>query len=124
MMNKKRVSRCRRSRRGREKIKRLGYEKGIARLSVHRSLRQIYAQVIAPEGGKILAHANSLEKAITDASNGEESKSDIAKKVGKLLAERAKSAGVGSVACDRSGFMYHGRVAALVDSARESGLDV
>lgn len=124
MMNKKRISRYRRARRTREHIKRLGAETGIARLSVNRSLRHIYAQVIAPEGGKVLAYANSLEKAIRDASKGEETKSDLAKQVGKLLAQRAKEAGIEAVACDRSGFMYHGRVAALIESVRENGLVV
>jgi large subunit ribosomal protein L18 len=123
-MNKKRISRYRRARRTREKIKRLGYEKGIARLTVNRSLQHIYAQVLAPEGGKVLACANSLEKAIRDAAKGDETKSDTAKNVGKLLAERAKSAGVKAVACDRSGFMYHGRVAALIQSIRENDIQV
>lgn len=123
-MNKKIASRYRRSRRTREHIKRLGAETGIARLSVNRSLRHIYVQVIAPEGGKILAHANSLEKAVRDAANHEDSKTDVAKKVGQLLAQRAKEAGVEAVACDRSGFMYHGRIAALIESVRENGLVV
>jgi large subunit ribosomal protein L18 len=123
-MNKKLISRQRRARRTREHIKRLGYEKGIARLSVNRSLQHIYAQVIAPQGGKILACANSLEKAIREGANAKESKSDIAKQVGRLLAQRAKEAGVEAVACDRSGFMYHGRVAALIESVRENGLQV
>lgn len=123
-MNKKRISRYRRARRTREHIKRLGHEKGIARLSVNRSLRHIYAQVIAPEGGKILAYANSLEKAVQEALKGEETKSDLSRQVGKLLAQRAKEAGVEAVACDRSGFMYHGRVAALIESVRENGLVV
>lgn len=123
-MNKKRISRYRRARRTREHIKRLGCEKGVARLSVHRSLQHIYAQVIAPMGGKILAHANSLEKGIRDLSGSEDTKSDVAKHVGKLLAERAKAAGIAAAACDRSGFMYHGRVAALIDAARENGLNV
>lgn len=123
-MNKKRTSRIRRARRTREHIKRLGHENGIARLSVNRSLRHIYAQIIAPTGGKILAHANSLEVAIRDASQGGETKSDLSKQVGKLLAQRAKEAGVEAVACDRSGFMYHGRVAALIESVRENGVAV
>jgi large subunit ribosomal protein L18 len=123
-MNKKRDARVRRSRRTREHIKRLGIETGIARLCVNRSARHIYAQVIAPEGGKILAHACSLEKAIKDGAKGEESKTDLAIQVGKLLAERAKEAGVNAVASDRSGYMYHGRVAALIQSARDNGLVV
>lgn len=123
-MNKKRISRLRRAQRTRKKIIRLGYETGIARLSVHRSSQHIYAQILAPEGGKVLAHANSLEKAIRDGAKGQETKSETAKQVGKLLAQRAKEAGVEAVACDRSGFMYHGRVAALIGSVRENGLQV
>lgn len=123
-MNKKRISRYRRARRSREHIKRLGVEKGTARLSINRSLQHIYAQVIAPEGGKVLAYANSVEKTIQDLSKGEGTKSEVAKQVGKLLAERAKAAGIDAIACDRSGFMYHGRVAALINAARENGLNV
>jgi large subunit ribosomal protein L18 len=123
-MNKKRISRFKRARRTREHIKRLGRETGIARLCVNRSARHIYVQVIAPEGGKILAHASSLEKAIKDATKGEETKTDLAKQVGKLIAERAKQAGVNAVASERSGYRYHGRVAALVQSARDHGLVV
>lgn len=123
-MNKKRNSRHKRASRTRQHIKRLGAETGIARLCVNRSARHIYAQVIAPEGGKILAYASSLEKAIKDAVSGESTKTDLAKQVGKLVAERAKQAGISSVASERSGYKYHGRVAALVQSAREHGLVV
>lgn len=123
-MNKKRTSRFRRARRTREHIKRLGYEKGIARLCVNRSARHIYAQVIAPEGGKILAYACSLEVAIKDAAQGKETKTSLATEVGKLLAQRAKEAGIDAVASDRSGYKYHGRVAALIQSARDNGLVV
>ncbi|MBN9288533.1 MAG: 50S ribosomal protein L18 [Gammaproteobacteria bacterium 39-13] len=122
-MNKKRSSRFKRAQRTREHIKRLGREKGIARLCINRSAQHIYVQVIAPEGGKILAQASSLEKAVKDASD-ESTKTDKAKQVGKLIAERAKQAGIDSVASERSGYRYHGRVAALVQSAREHGLVV
>lgn len=123
-MNKKHISRNRRSRRTREHIKRLGYEKGIARLTVNRSLQHIYVQILAPQGGKVLAYANSVEKAVRDGASGQENKSETAKQVGKLLAQRAKEAGIEAVACDRSGFMYHGRIAALIESVRENGLQV
>lgn len=123
-MNKKRIARIRRSRRTREHIKRLGAEKGTVRLCIGRSARHIYAQLIAPEGGKILASASSLEKAVKDAAKGEETKTDFAKQVGKLLAERAKEAGIEAAASDRSGFKFHGRVAALIQSANEHGLTV
>lgn len=116
-------SRVRRSKRSREKIKILGIETGIARLCIHRSLNHIYAQVIAPVGGKILAQASSLE--LRKKSEAEKNKkADVAKLVGKLIAERAKKAGVSRAVCDRSGFKYHGRVAALVNAAREDGLTV
>lgn len=123
-MNKKRNARFRRARRTREHIKRLGHEKGIARLCINRSARHIYAQIIAPLGGQILACASSLEKAFRDSASGEETKVEMAKQVGRLIAERAKAAGINSVASERSGYKYHGRVAALVDSAREHGLVV
>ncbi|MBS0287379.1 MAG: 50S ribosomal protein L18 [Proteobacteria bacterium] len=123
-MNKKRNSRFKRASRTRAHIKRLGVETGIARLCVNRSARHIYVQVIAPEGGKILACASSLEKASQDAKNAEHTKTDLAKHVGKLIAERAKQAGISAVASERSGYKYHGRVAALIQSAREHGLVV
>jgi large subunit ribosomal protein L18 len=121
-MNIKRTSRQRRSRRTREHIKRLGVEKSIARLCVIRSARHVLAQVIAPVGGKILAHASSLEKSIKGAAA--QTKTDLAKEVGKLLAQRAKEAGIAAVASDRSGYRYHGRIAALIQSARDNGLVV
>lgn len=123
-MNKKRSSRFKRARRTREHIKRLGRENGIARLCVNRSSQHIYVQVIAPEGGKILACASSLEKAVKDAVGNEVTKTDMAKHVGKVIAERAKEAGISAVASERSGYRYHGRVAALIQSARENGLVV
>lgn len=121
-MNKKRIARFRRSRRTRERIKRLGHEKGTARFCVNRSANHIYVQLIAPQGGKILASASSLEKAVQADVEGKLTKIDLAKQVGKLIAQRAKAAGVNVAASDCSGFKYHGRVAALVESAREHGL--
>ncbi len=85
-----------------------------------RSLRHIYAQVIAPEGNKVLASASTLDKALRSGSTGN---TEAAAAVGKLIAERAQAAGVAKVAFDRSGFKYHGRVKALADAARESGLE-
>jgi large subunit ribosomal protein L18 len=90
------------------------------RLAVFRSLNQIYAQVIDDSTGRTLASASSLEKGMRD-SNG--SKSERAKVVGRLIAERAQAAGVKQVVLDRAGFRYHGRVRALADAAREAGLD-
>jgi large subunit ribosomal protein L18 len=94
---------------------------GRPRLSVFRSSKQIYAQVIDDERGTTLAAASSLEKDMRDKlkSGGN---LDAAKEVGRLIAERASAAGVTSVVFDRSGYLYHGRVKALADAAREGGL--
>ena len=120
-MNKQ-LARTRRLKKTREHIKKLGIEKGIARLTLHRSNQHIYAQVIAPVGGKVLAAASSLEKSVSGESK-DGGKVGVAKSVGKLIAERAKAAGIENVACDRSGFKYHGRIKALADAARENGLN-
>lgn len=94
----------------------------IVRLSVHRTPRHIYAQVIDPKG-IVLASASSVEKIIKEDSVMQSSKGklEIAKLVGKLVAERSKGK-VERIAFDRSGFNYHGRIKALADSAREFGL--
>lgn len=88
------------------------------RLSVYRSNKEIYAQIINDEDGKTIASASSLEK---DTSK-EGTKSDKAKAVGQKLAERAKEKGVEKIAFDRSGYLYHGRVKSLAEGAREAGL--
>ena len=95
---------------------------GRPRLSVFRSSKQIYAQVIDDERGTTLAAASSLEKDMRGKlkSGGNV---DAAKEVGRLIAERASAAGVTSVVFDRGGYLYHGRVKALADAAREGGLD-
>lgn len=90
------------------------------RLTVYRTPRHIYAQIIAPEGGRVLASASTLDK---DLRGGATGNVDAASKVGALIAERAKEAGVASVAFDRSGYKYHGRVKALAEAAREGGLE-
>ena len=90
------------------------------RLAVFRSLNHIYAQVIDDTSGSTLAAASSLESELRGA---EGTKSDDAKRVGTLVAERAKAAGVGKVVFDRAGFQYHGRVRSLAEAAREAGLD-
>ncbi|HET9843174.1 MAG TPA: 50S ribosomal protein L18 [Gammaproteobacteria bacterium] len=123
-MNSKTIKRFRRAKRSREHIKKLALEKGIARLSIYRSSSHIYAQILAPIGGKVLAHASSLEKDIKAEKNAEGGKIGVAQNVGKLIAKRAQEAGIERVACDRSGYRYHGRVAALVEAARETGLVV
>ncbi len=90
------------------------------RLAVFRSLNHIYAQVIDDTTGKTLAAASSLEKELRAAGAA---KTDEAKTVGRLVAERAKSAGVERVVFDRAGFRYHGRIKSLADAAREAGLE-
>src|SRR4051812_12203495 len=93
------------------------------RLSVFRSARHIYAQVIDDHAGKTLVQASTLDKAIRDAVKGKK-KADAAKEVGKAVAERAKKAGVAKVVFDRNGYRYHGRIAAVADGAREGGLEL
>ena len=90
------------------------------RLAVFRSLNHIYAQVIDDASGKTLASASSLEKELRTAG---QRKTDEAKTVGRLIAQRAKSAGVERVVFDRAGFRYHGRIKSLADAAREAGLE-
>ena len=92
---------------------------GRPRLSVHRSQQHIYAQVIDDAAGKTLAAASTLEKDFA----GTGATVAAAASIGKLLAERAKAAGVSKVVFDRGGFIFHGRVKALADAAREGGLE-
>ena len=113
----KKQSRIRRSRRARSKIALLGVD----RLCVHRTPRHTYAQVFSGATGKVVAAASTLSadvrKEVKYPGNV-----DAAAVVGRIIAEKAKAAGIESVAFDRSGFKYHGRVKALADSARENGL--
>ncbi len=90
------------------------------RLSVHRSGKHIYAQVIDDEAGATLASASTLEKGVRDTSGANIA---AATEVGKRVAEAAKAAGVTQVVFDRGGFLYHGRVKALAEAAREAGLE-
>ncbi|MEX1221037.1 MAG: 50S ribosomal protein L18 [Idiomarina sp.] len=113
----KKTARLRRATRARKKMQELGAN----RLVVNRTPRHIYAQLIAPNGSEVLASASTAEKAIRDQV-GKTGNVDAAKVVGKLIAERAIEKGLKQVAFDRSGFKYHGRVAALADAAREAGL--
>lgn len=115
-MSTKRDARLRRARRTRLNMR----ETGATRLTVHRTPRHIYAQVISPDGGKVLASASTLDKSLREGKTGN---IEAATAVGKLIAERAKEAGVTKVAFDRSGFKYHGRVKSLADAAREAGLE-
>ena len=93
---------------------------GKPRLSVHRSGKHIYAQVIDDAAGKTLVSASSLDKDLKKAGGANR---DAATHVGKTLAERAKKAGVSAVVFDRGGFLFHGRVKALADAAREGGVE-
>jgi len=113
----KKQNRLRRARKARAKIQELV----VNRLTVHRTPRHIYAQIIAPDGGKVLVSASTLEK---DVKKGMKSTGNVAAAtiVGARIAEKAKAAGIDTVAFDRSGFRYHGRVKALADAAREAGL--
>lgn len=114
-MNSKKQSRLRRAKSSRMKIRELG----ATRLCVHRTPRHIYAQIIAGDGAKVLATASTLDAELRKEKTGNV---DAAKKVGQLIAEKAKAAGIETVAFDRSGFRYHGRIKALADAARENGL--
>ncbi len=115
-MKDKKTSRLRRAKRGRMKMRQLE----AVRLSIHRTPRHTYAQLIAPAGDQILASASTLEKDIRGGSTGNV---EAAAKIGALIAERGKAQGISRVAFDRSGFKYHGRVKALADAAREAGLE-
>jgi large subunit ribosomal protein L18 len=114
-MSVKNESRLRRARRSRARMRDLG----VNRLSVHRTPRHIYAQIIAPAGDRVLACASTLDSELRGGKTGN---IEAAAAVGKLVAERAKAAGIDAVAFDRGGYKYHGRVKALADAARESGL--
>ncbi|WP_301101270.1 50S ribosomal protein L18 [Propionivibrio sp.] len=116
-MNAKNQARLRRARKTRAKIAELKS----MRLSVHRTNSHIYAQVFSSCGSKVLASASSLEPEVRkDLTNG--GNIGAASVIGKLIAERAKKAGIEQVAFDRGGFQYHGRVKALAEAAREAGL--
>ncbi len=113
----KKETRLRRARKTRAKLAELK----AVRLAVFRSNCHIYAQVISGCGSRVLASASTVEAEVrTAVSNG--SNKAAAEAVGKLIAERAKAAGIEQVAFDRSGFLYHGRVKALAEAAREGGL--
>ena len=113
----KKQRRQRRARRARARIRRLG----ATRLCVHRTPRHIYAQVIAPEGNRVIAGVSTLSPELRGELKGTGNR-EAAAAVGRLIAERATAQGVDRVAFDRSGFSYHGRVKALAEAAREGGL--
>jgi len=116
-MNKK-EARLRRARKTRSHIRLLD----VHRLTVHRTPRHIYAQVLAPDGATVVTCASTLDKALKQQIKYS-GNVDAAAAVGKAIAERAKKAGITKVAFDRSGFKYHGRIKALAEAARENGME-
>lgn len=117
----KKASRLRRAAATRRKIAQLR----VHRLSVYRSNQHIYANIISPEGDRVVLSASTVEPEMRKELESQRTKSSnvaAASLVGKRVAEKAKAAGIESVAFDRSGFRYHGRVKALADAAREAGL--
>ena len=115
-MNKN-ENRLRRAKSTRSHIRKLA----VARLSVHRTVQHIYAQVFDASGVNVVAAASTVQKSVAEGLKGTKNLAAAAA-VGKAVAERAKAAGIESVAFDRSGFRYHGRIKALADAAREAGL--
>ena len=115
-MHLKKTKRTRRALKSRVRMR----KQGIERLSVTRSGRHIYAQVISADGAKVLAQASTLDETLRSegACNIE-----LASKVGELVADRAKNIGVMKVAFDRSGFKYHGKIKALAEAARANGME-
>ena len=115
----KKQQRLRRARRTRARIRKLG----VYRLCVYKTPQHTYAQVIEPNGSKVVVQASTVEadikKGLKHTGN-----IDAAVAVGKAVAERAKASGIETVAFDRSGFKYHGRIKALADAARENGLQL
>ncbi len=117
-MSQKNLSRVRRARQTRLKIR----EVGAVRLTVHRSNSHIYAQITSPGGDRVLAAASTLDKDLREqVKNGGNRKA--AELVGSRIAEKAKEKGIDKVAFDRAGYRYHGRVKALADAARAGGLE-
>lgn len=116
-MSIKNDARLRRAKSTRAHIRKLG----VPRLSVLRTGQHLYAQLFTSDGSKVIAAANTLQADVKDGlKNGKNT--DAATKVGQLIAERAKAAGIEKVAFDRSGYRFHGRIKALADAAREGGL--
>ena len=115
-MNKN-IARLRRAKSTRSHIRKLG----VPRLSVLRTGQHLYAQVFTADGSKALAAASTLQTSVKEGLGSTKNK-DAAAKVGRVIAEQAKAAGIESVAFDRSGYRYHGRIQVLADAAREAGL--
>ncbi|MBL4659917.1 MAG: 50S ribosomal protein L18 [Alcanivoracaceae bacterium] len=118
MSNTKNKARLRRAKTTRAKIRTLN----VPSLSIHRTDKNLYAQIISGDGSQTIASASSLEKKLIDGKSGKNI--EAAKIIGKTIAERAIKAGVEKVAFDRSGFLYHGKIKALAEAAREAGLTI
>ena len=113
----KNIARLRRAQSTRAHIRNLG----VPRLTVLRTGQHLYAQLFSADGSKVLAAASTVQADVKEGlKNGKNS--EAAAKVGRAIAEKAKAAGVEKVACDRSGYRYHGRIKVLADAAREGGL--
>jgi large subunit ribosomal protein L18 len=113
----KKIARLRRAKSTRSHIRNLG----VPRLSVLRTGQHLYAQLFSADGSKVLASASTVQADVRDGlKNGKNA--DAAAKVGRVIAEKAKAAGIEKVAFDRSGYRFHGRIKALADAAREGGL--
>ncbi len=112
------LSRLKRKARIRKKVSGTGER---PRLTIYKSLKHIYAQVVDDTSGKTLAHASSLSKEFKEGAEEGDKKAD-AKRVGQLIAQKCKAANVEAVVFDRNGFPYHGRIAAVAEAAREAGL--
>jgi len=115
----KRTARIRRAQRTRARIR----QHGDIRLCVHKTPRHMYAQIIEPMGSQVITSASTLDKEVRDQIKYP-GNIEAAAIVGKVIAERAKKAGISKVAFDRSGYKYHGRVKALADAAREQGMEL
>jgi len=113
----KKTARIRRARKTRAKIRELR----MPRLTVHRTGQHVYAQIIDELGQRVLVAANTLQKDVAEGLSNTSNR-EAAARVGKVIGERARAAGIEKVAFDRSGFKYHGRIKALADAAREAGL--
>ena len=116
-MMKKKITRLRRARKTRARIR----STGVNRLCVHRTPRHVYAQIISPCGSRVLTSASTLDKEIRSQFKYS-GNIEAATVVGRVLAERAKKVGITSVAFDRSGFRFHGRIKALAEAARAGGM--
>jgi large subunit ribosomal protein L18 len=118
MSNVKNKARLRRAKTTRAKIR----DTNMPSLSIHRTDKNLYAQILSQDGATTLVSASSLEKKLIDGKSGKNI--EAAKIIGEAIAKRAIKAGIDKVAFDRSGFLYHGKVKALAEAAREAGLTI